>query len=209
MIVDIGCPRSLMGKKEYRKLLKSLSSSDRARIKEYKASEKFRFGPSRAYDSLLRVEMPLDLEGVTIDAGFFVVDGADVPILIGNDILEPLGAIIYTETDVLEFSKLGEEVIMTKTRGGHFVIPVKNEKKDKEDYFEEEEAVKNNIVGSEADAVMLVLFKECSEENESWELHELMGHTKFLSMMLEDDDKKQIIKVHRYFGHCNGMGNLC
>ena len=29
MIIDIGCPRSLMGKKEYRKLLKSLSSSDR------------------------------------------------------------------------------------------------------------------------------------------------------------------------------------
>ena len=31
-----------------------------------------------------------------------------------------------------------------------------------------------------------------------------MGHTNFLSMMLEDDEKKQIIKVHRYFGHRNG-----
>ena len=70
MIIDIGCPRSLMGKKEYEKFLKSLTSSDRARIKEFKACEKFRFGPSRSYDSFLRVEMPLDLEGVTIDAGF-------------------------------------------------------------------------------------------------------------------------------------------
>ena len=134
----------------------------------------------------------------------FVVDGADVPILIGNDILEPLGAIIYTETDVLEFSKLEKGVIMTKTRGGHFVIPVNNGNYDEEDYLEKEEEVKNNINGCEADAVMLVMFDECSEENEIWKLHELMGHTNFLSMMLEDDEKKQVVKVHRYFGHRSG-----
>ena len=138
MIVDIGCPRSLMGKKEYRKMLNSLSSSELARIREFKTCEKFRFGPSRVYESWLRVEMPMDLEGVTIDASFFVVDG-DVPILIGNDLLEPLGAIIYTETCVLEFSKLGEEINMKKTRGGHFVIPIKNLNNDmKEDPLETE-----------------------------------------------------------------------
>ena len=81
MIVDIGCPRSLMGKKEYRKLLKSLSSSRLERVKEFKACERFRFGPSRAYEALFKVEIPLDLDGVDITAKFFVVDG-DVPILI-------------------------------------------------------------------------------------------------------------------------------
>ena len=48
MIVDIGFSRSLMGKKEYRKLISSLSSSELKHIKESKASEKFRFGPSRS-----------------------------------------------------------------------------------------------------------------------------------------------------------------
>ena len=45
MIVDIGCPRSLMGKQEYKKLISSLSSSELRHIKESKAKEKFRFGP--------------------------------------------------------------------------------------------------------------------------------------------------------------------
>ena len=79
MIVDIGCPRSLMGNKEYKKLLSSLSSSELRNIKEFKANEKFRFGPSRSYNSLLKIEIPLTLDGVTIEARFFVVDG-EVPI---------------------------------------------------------------------------------------------------------------------------------
>ena len=56
MIVDIGCPRSLMGKKEYEKLINSLSSSELKHIKESKASEKFCFGPSRSYDSMMKYQ---------------------------------------------------------------------------------------------------------------------------------------------------------
>ena len=41
IVVDIGCPRSLLGRKEYERFLKSLSQSDRRKIREYKASEKF------------------------------------------------------------------------------------------------------------------------------------------------------------------------
>ena len=165
MIVDIGCPRSLMGNKEYKKLLSSLSSSELRNIKEFKANEKFRFGPSRSYKSLLKIEIPFNLEGVTVEAKFFVVDG-EVPILIGNDILEPLGAVIYTETGVLEFSKLGAEIVMKKTRGGHFVIPVKNVMHDVESESEEEKVVKNNVLGNEADAVMLVMFAECDDNEQ-------------------------------------------
>ena len=66
------------------------------------------------YDSRLRIELPLDIKGVKVAAKFYVIDG-NVPILIGNDILEPLGAIIYTETGDLEFSKLGKTVTMAKT----------------------------------------------------------------------------------------------
>ena len=204
MIVDIGCPRSLLGFEEYERLMDSLSSHELKRVKEFEASEKFRFGPSRVYDSRLRIEMPLQIKGVKVAAKFYVIDG-NVPILIGNDILEPLGAIIYTETGDLEFSKLGKTVTMTKTRGGHFVIPVEEIKDRSEEVLENEiNTAKNNILGSEADAVMLILFAECSEEEQFWNLHELMGHTNFTAMLLEDDEKKQITKVHRYFGHRAG-----
>ena len=204
MIIDIGCPRSLMGIKEYENHKDSLSSFELRRIKEFQASEKFRFGPSRIYDARFRIEMPMNVKGVKIAARFFVVDG-DVPILIGNDILEPLGAIIYTENGDLEFSKLGKKLTMAKTRGGHFVIPVEDIKNDRGEVLEmKDTTVKNNILGSEADAVMMILFAECSEEEEFWKLHELMGHTNFTAMLLEDDEKKQIIKVHRYFGHRSG-----
>ena len=46
MIVDIGCPRSLMGRDEYEKYRDSLSQSEQRSIKVSKACEKFRFGPS-------------------------------------------------------------------------------------------------------------------------------------------------------------------
>ena len=105
MIVDIGCPRSLMGSNEYKRLRKSFSSSEKRSIKECGAKEKFRFGPSRTYGSALRVEIPFYIKGEKVGAKFFVVDG-EVPILIGNDILEPLGAIIYTQTGLIDWKKL-------------------------------------------------------------------------------------------------------
>ena len=115
MIVDIGCPRSLMGRKEYEKFRDSLSSSELKSIKESKASEKFRFGPSRTYDSCLRIEMPMNIKGEKIRANFFVVEG-EIPILIGNDILEPLGAIIYTKNGVIQFDKLRQKFDQNKRR---------------------------------------------------------------------------------------------
>ena len=41
MVVDIGCPRSLLGRKEYERFFKSLSPSERRRIKETRTAEKF------------------------------------------------------------------------------------------------------------------------------------------------------------------------
>ena len=204
MIVDIGCPRALLGRKEYERLLNSLSTSERKQIKEYKASEKFRFGPSRTYDSRTRIEIPMNIKGEKIKARFYVVEGDhNIPILIGNDILEPLGAIIYTETGVIEFERIGKMMTMTRTRGGHYVIPVEEIKEERADDSKDTLA-KDNIRGVEADAVMLVLFAECSEEEEFWKLHKIMGHRNFVAMMLEEDEEKQISKVHRYFGHRSG-----
>ena len=106
MVVDIGCPRYLLGRKEYERFLKSLSQSDRRRIREYKTSEKFRFGPYRTYESRSRIEIPMNIKGEKIKAKFFVVEDDNIPILMGNDIPEPLGgAVICTETGVITFVK--------------------------------------------------------------------------------------------------------
>ena len=51
---------------------------------------------------------------------------------------------------------------------------------------------------------MLVAFAGCSKDEDIWKLHELMGHTNFVTMMLEDEETKDVNKVHRYFGHCGG-----
>ena len=151
----------------------------------------------------------MNIKGEKVKAKFFVVEG-DIPILVGNDILEPLGAIIYTETGEIEFDRLKKKMMMTKTKGGHFVIPVAEIKEHGDDHFEEtlddfdNTIAKDNIVGNEADSVMLVLFAECSEEDDLWKLHDIMGHKNFIAMMLEDDEEKQVKKVHRYFGHRSG-----
>ena len=142
----------------------------------------------------------MNIKGEKIKAKFFVVEGDNIPILMGNDILEPQGAVIYTETGVITFVKVGQKMTMTKTRGGHYVIPTDEIKDDTVDIFEGPPP-KNNILGYEADAVMLALFSECDEEDEYWKLHEIMGHKNYVAMMLEEDEEKQIQKVHRYFGH--------
>ena len=154
MIVDIGCPRSLMGKNEYRRLRESFSSSERIKIVESGANEKFRFGPSRTYGPELRIEIPMNIGDEEVRAKFFVVDGEN-PILIGNDILEPLGAVIYTETGLIDFNRLEQTLKMRKTKGGHFVVPVKDIRKRFDGDDLEDTVEKNNVLG--ADAVMLML----------------------------------------------------
>ena len=220
MILDIGCPRSLMGEKEYKKL----KASTEGPISEFSSSEKFRFGPSRIYGSTKRIELPLKIEDFEIDAKFFIVDG-DVPILIGNDILEPLGGVIDMDERVLDFKRLEKSAKMLKTKGGHYIIPVLKNTMGNSDHIEEgEEAAHleqkedgqsveeehdsdhddDDIIDDDAEAVMLALFAECTEDQEIWKLHEVMGHSNFVAMMLEEGEENEIQKVHRYFGHRHG-----
>ena len=219
MILDIGCPRSLSGENEYNRLLETLTPEELEHLHEYPAREQFRFGPSKVYNSSKRVEFNLTLRNVKIKCRMFILKG-DIPILIGNDILEPLDGVIFTKDRILKLREIGKVVPLDKTSGGHYVIPVR----EKEDYEEtqvdepEEETEnflengndafvnenKNNVRGFEADAVMLVLLAECSDEKDFWNLHNLMGHSNFITMILDEDEKEDVSKVHRYFGHRSG-----
>ena len=215
MILDIGCPKSLMGFNEYTSLVSTLSEDEKKMISKYTCNNKFKFGPSKVYKATFRVRLPLNLMHAKVMTSFYVLEG-DIPILIGNDILEALGGVIHTDSKKLELKKLGLVLSMVKTNGGHFVLPVTRKKNDdiKEFYsisdecesendVEEVECV-NNVLGSEADAVMLLLLAECEEENDFAALHELIGHTTFVALALEEDEKKEVSKVHRYFGHKSG-----
>ena len=85
-----------MGLKEYEKLSRNYENK-----KSNSRGEKFKFGPSRIYDSEFKVKIPITAGKVQIDADFFVVNG-DVPILLGNDVMEPLGGNIDMKEKRLE-----------------------------------------------------------------------------------------------------------
>ena len=117
MILDIGSPTSLMGK-----LSETLSELQLKRVVEMPAKEKFKFGPSKVYDALKRGEVPLIIKDIEILVKFFIIDGL-VPNLIGYNILEPFGGVIDTEDRVIEFKRLERCLELTKTLGGHYVLP--------------------------------------------------------------------------------------
>ena len=67
MIVDCGCPRSLMGNKEYEKLKTNFETTSESVDKE----ERFKFGPSRVYNSQVKVKIPMKLGKVSVEIEFF------------------------------------------------------------------------------------------------------------------------------------------
>ena len=91
IIVDSGCPQSLMGEEELKKL-KDLIEVIEINVRD----EGFRFGPSRIYKSNRKVIFKMKIGIHEIEAAFFVLDG-DVPILLGNDVMVPLGGNIDME----------------------------------------------------------------------------------------------------------------
>ena len=193
IIVDSGCPRSLMGDQEF-KLLR-----DRFRIKKKKMreTEKFKFGPSRIYKSDFKAGLNLRIGMESINVEFYIIDG-NVPILLGNDVLEPLDANIKIGKRELEFGKLNNHISLLKTPGGHYVVPV--------DALlgEDDQEHEQNVGGAEAEEVIKTLFLKLESNDQIKKLHEEVGHKVFTSLALENDEEKEIMKVHRYFGHRSG-----
>ena len=196
MIVDCGCPRSLMGIREYQSLKMQFET-----ISENVVEEKFRFGPSRIFDAKTKVKLLLKLGESSMEVEFFVVNG-NIPILLGNDAMEPLDASIDMEKKSLKLKKIQEEIPMIKTTGGHFVVPLKNVLDPKS--TEPNEASAINIKGEEAEAVMTVLLASLDTEEDLEKFHSEVGHSIFVTLAMEKDEKAQVMKVHKYFGHRSG-----
>ena len=162
MIVDSGCPRSLMGLKEYEKLKQEYETE----VLNFKEHEKFRFGPSKSYTSGSKVRVPMRIGDSEFCVDFFTVD-ANIPILIGNDFLKPMGGSINIGEKQLEIKKLDKMIKMIETPGGHFVIPVKHAviEKATNKKINAAKEYHENILGEEADAIMIILMVESEDED--------------------------------------------
>ena len=198
MIVDCGCPRGLMGFKEYERLKEKYEYE----LFKLKRKENFRFGPSKSYSSESKVRIPMMIRNSTFHIEFFLID-ANIPILIGNDFLKPVGGSINIGEQQLEIKEFDESIKMVETSGGHFVIPLENTAflQPTEEEIKAAREYHDNLVGEEADAIMVVLMVESEDENALKMFHDEVGHSVFLTIALANDEKDQVEKVHRYFGH--------
>ena len=59
MIVDLGCPNSVIGVKDVKMFTKNLSKYQQAKLESMKVEESFRFGPSGPYKCVERLEFPI------------------------------------------------------------------------------------------------------------------------------------------------------
>ena len=59
MIVDLGCPNSLLGKADVGRFVKSLSHFQEANMRVAKVDESFKFGPRGPYRCIEKMKIPL------------------------------------------------------------------------------------------------------------------------------------------------------
>lgn len=121
MIADIGCPNSVIGLKDVSNFKRGLSNFQHQNMKVLKVNENFKFGPSGPYNSSQKIRFP-------IRNGFWAevaIVNANIPMLLGNNILKPLEAEIKLFSSGNGILKLKEtEIKLKETSGGHYTIKV-------------------------------------------------------------------------------------
>ena len=123
----------------------------------------------------------------------------NITIWLGNDFLEPNGTVIdiNSKSPLLLLTEVSDEKIrLVKTNGGHFSIEMKD-KTHNEKYFNDLEMTEDeNIVGDEADAIMLCTLDSIDSIDDTETLHNIIGHENFVLLTLTEDEEKEIKKVH-------------
>ena len=126
MIADLGCPNSVIGVKDEANFIRSLSSYQREKLEIVKVDEKYKFGPSGPFKCKEKLKFPINLDKKTKWVEIAIVD-AEIPMLLGNNILKPLEAEIKLFASGDGIVKLGEvEMKMKETAGGHYTLNVKD-----------------------------------------------------------------------------------
>jgi hypothetical protein len=124
MIADIGCPNSVISNKDKVIFTRNLSKFQQQQIQMVKTQEKFKFGPSGPYSCAEKLRFPLQNGSKLLWVEVALVQ-AEIPMLLGNNILKPLGAEIKLFPEGNGILKLKNTTIpMRETSGGHFTIGV-------------------------------------------------------------------------------------
>ena len=126
MIADIGCPNSVISSKDVDIFVRNLSQFQQDNLEMISADEKFKFGPSGPFGCSEKLRFPIKVDSKPFWIEIAIVK-ADIPMLLGNNIFKPLGAVIITFPTGNGTLILGNvEIPLKETKGGHYVLKVTN-----------------------------------------------------------------------------------
>jgi hypothetical protein len=124
MIADLGCPNSVIGRKDKENFMRHLSGQQRKNLHVVEVDENFKFGPSGPFRCKEKLRFQIDIDQQSKWVEVAIVD-ADIPMLLGNNILKPLEAEIKLFREGHGMIKLGDvKLDMTETKGGHYTVKV-------------------------------------------------------------------------------------
>ena len=124
MIADLGCPNTVIGNKDVENFVKKLSKAQQENIEVVPADDNFKFGPSGPFHCSKKLKFPITVNSELRWIEVAIVQ-ANIPMLLGNNILKPLGAVIElfpTGNGVLVLGDV--EIPLKETTGGHYIIKV-------------------------------------------------------------------------------------
>jgi hypothetical protein len=135
MLMDTGCPQSLVSRSWLEKYLEKnkILMED---LKIHKCSQKFHFGPSNVYESMMLVELPITVRQSGVEEIFkkiiikvFVVDAENVPLLCGKNTMKKWKVVLDMNEDVMDLDIDGRKKVgCIFTAGGHLVVPIHQNK---------------------------------------------------------------------------------
>ena len=126
MIVDIGSPKTVIGEKDEKRFIEKLSHVQQENLEIQEVDENFKFGPSGPYRCSRRLKFPIETDSTHITAEVAIVK-ADIPMLLGNNVLKPMEAEIKLLSSGNGLLKLKEAVLdLKETPGRHYTIGVED-----------------------------------------------------------------------------------
>ena len=124
MIADLGCPNSVIGSKDVEEFIANLSEYQQSNLDVQAVDKNFKFGPSGPYRCYKKLRFPIETNTEDFIAEIAIVE-ADIPMLLGNNILKPLEAeikLLSAGNGILKLQDL--KIDMKETSGGHYTVKV-------------------------------------------------------------------------------------
>ena len=91
MVADLGCPNSVIGRKDEENFIENLSDYQRENLEIVEVDENFKFGPSGPFPCREKLRFPIYVDEELKMVDVAIVD-AEIPMLLGNNIFKPLEA---------------------------------------------------------------------------------------------------------------------